>query len=132
MQIVSGAVLRIITGYDYHNTGVEVDTYSGVRFAADGNMYAFQAAGGLTNIGSWLVSGTIADYYVVSTIDSGTLSADAGRGPLQLNTNRDFYCLDTTYSGGSVTAECTFTLEDVGTTDFAGPTALSFSAFKTS
>lgn len=124
--------MRIVTGYNYSNSGIDVNTYSGVRFASDGNMYAYQTAGGVTNIGAWLVKGTIADYYLVSTIDGGTLQNDDGRGPLQLNVSRDYYCLDTTVHDGAETATVTFTIEDVATTDFAGPTSLSFSAEKDS
>lgn len=130
LQSVSGDAIRIVTGHNYANIADGVDTYSGVKFAADGNMYAYQAAGGTTNIGSWLVSGAVADYYLVSTIDSGTLDTDAGRGPLQLNADRVYYCLDTTAGVGFETATVTFTIEDAATTDFAGPTSLSFSAYK--
>jgi len=134
MQVVSGDVIKIVTTHNFTTLGTGVDTYSGVRFAADGQMYAFQTEGGTTNIGSWLVSGTNSDFYVVSTIDAtggDGLDTDAGRGPLQLNADRDFYCKDTTTNSSADTATLTFTIEDVATTDFAGPTPLSFSATKT-
>jgi hypothetical protein len=130
-QSVSADAITIITGHNYDNIGTGIDTYSGVRFAANGDMYAYQTAGGTTYIGTWLGKGTNSDYYLVSTIDSGSLQNDDGRGPLQLNADRDYYCLDTTVSGDPEEAIVTFTIEDVGTTDFAGPTPLSFYAFKT-
>lgn len=127
-QDASGDSIRIVTGYNYATINFGGDAYSGVRFSSDGNMYAFQKAGGVTVIGSWLVSGTNSDYYIVSTVDAGSLTTDPGRGPLQLNATRDFNCIDTSYTGGAVTAVVSFTIEDVATTDFAGPTGLSFSA----
>ena len=132
-QTITGDVVKIVTGYSYFNPPpfvFDVDVYSGVRFSSDGNMYAYQAEGGVTNIGSWLVSGTNSDFYLVSTINAGTLTVDEGRGPHQLNADADFYCLDTTPFGGAVTASVTFTIEDDATTDYAGPTTLSFSAMK--
>ena len=128
LQVITGDVIKIVTGYNYTTEASGADAYSGVRFSSDGQMYAFQAEGGVTNIGSWLVSGTASDFYIVSTVDSGSLQTDPGRGPLQLNANRDFNCIDTSYVGGAVTATVSFTIEDVATTDFAGPTGLSFSA----
>jgi len=129
-QVITGDVIKIVTSYGFDTQAEGIDTYSGVRFAADGQMYAYQAAGGVTNIGSWLVSGTNSDYYLVSTIDSGSLDTDPGRGPLQLNSDRSFNVIDTTIDGLPDEASVTFTIEDVATTDFAGPTQLSFYAYK--
>ena len=130
MQSVTGDVLKIVTGHNFTNFGLGVDTYSGVQFSSDGNIYAYQTEGGVTSIGTWLVSGTNSDYYLVTTIDSGALTNDAGRGPLQLNTTRTYNCIDTTTNGAAVEAIVTFTIEDVGTADHAGPTPYSFFAFK--
>ncbi len=130
MQSVSGDTVKIVTTHNFANLDFDTDVYSGVQFSSDGNMYAYQSAGGTTNIGSWLVKGAASDFYLVTTIDSGTLTTDAGRGPLQLNATRTYNCIDTTVNGAAVESVVTFTIEDVGTTDHAGPTPLSFSAFK--
>ncbi len=132
LQNVTGDVLRVVTGHDYTNFSIDASVYSGVKFDADGSMYAYNAGGSLANIGTWLVSGTNSTYYLVTTIDSGALTTDAGRGPLQLNTTRTYNCIDSVVNGAAVEAVVTFTIEDVGTADHAGPTPLSFSAFKDS
>ncbi len=64
--------------------------YSGLRVGADGNLYERHPTGGWSRFGTWLFTGTSDGYYLSRSIVSGTLSTDAGAGPLQLNVNRDY------------------------------------------
>lgn len=86
---VTADPVRIIAN-DFYTFGQNATIYSGARFGADGNIYERQANGGWSNIGSWLMNGTAATYYLLRTIDSGTLTTDAGAGPLQMNANLDY------------------------------------------
>lgn len=61
------------------NSGSTGTIFSGLKFDSDGNLYKRQANGGYSSIGAWLVSGSAGDFTLVSTIDSGTLTTDAGR-----------------------------------------------------
>ncbi len=61
------------------NLGTTGTIFSGLKFDNDGNLYKRQAAGGYTSIGAWLLTGTAGDFTLVSTLDSGTLTTDAGR-----------------------------------------------------
>ena len=58
--------------------GSDATIYSGLKFDTDGNLYARQTAGGWSSIGPWLLNGTAGDFTVVRTIDTGTLTTDAG------------------------------------------------------
>jgi len=76
---------------DFTTQGFTGTIYSGLKLDADGNAYERQAAGGWSSIGAWLVNGTNSDFYVRRTIDSGSLTTDAGGsvGDLrQLSTDR--------------------------------------------
>lgn len=64
--------------------------YSGAKFDADGSIYARAATGAWQLVATWLVAGSAATYYLSRTIDSGTLTTDAGAGPLQMNTDREY------------------------------------------
>jgi len=80
----------LLPSHNFTNQGFEGTIYSGLRIDADGNLYARQANGGWSQFAAWLLSGTASDMYVSRTIDSGSLDTDAGAGPLQLNTDRDY------------------------------------------
>ncbi len=88
--------------------------YSGAKFASDGQVYERQAGGGWSNIGSWLLNGTNSDFYVIRTINSGSLTTDAGAGPLQLNTDRVYDIQRTT--DGESRAAIEFSIVDSGET----------------
>ena len=65
--------------------------FAGIKVDSDGALYQRQANGGYSAInGEWLVNGTPATFYVSRTIVSGTLTTDAGAGPLQLNVDREY------------------------------------------
>lgn len=69
--------------------------YSGVRFGSSGTLYRFKNDGTVQPVGAWLLKGSAANYFLFRTVDSGTLTVDAGTG-LQMNANRDYNVQDTT------------------------------------
>lgn len=85
--------------------------YAGVMFGADGVIYSYQANGGLSAVGNWLINGTNSDFYLSRTISSGTLESDAGAGPLQMNANRAYRVQDIAFAG-SVQATVDFEISD--------------------
>lgn len=65
--------------------------HSGVRVGSGGVLFAIQANGGFSAIsGEWLPVGTPANFFVASTILSGTLEVDAGSTFVVCSTNRDY------------------------------------------
>ena len=54
-----------------------------------------------------MLNGSAGDFYVSRTIDSGTLTTDAGAGPLQLNTDRDY-----SINGLNKTTQVSFEISD--------------------
>jgi len=90
--------------------GVSGTVYSGVKFGADGNLYERQAAGGWSRFGTWLFSGLASTYYLSRTIDTGTLTTDAGAGPLQMNTDRIYDIQET--SNGIFTTDVSFDISN--------------------
>lgn len=107
------------------------DCYSGIRFDSDGNIYRLQKEGGFSSVGTWLQKGAAGSYYIQYTIVSGALDVDAGDG-LVMSTDRDYYLIDTTTTGGAVVAEIEFEIstDAPGTTVKAGPQTYNFSATK--
>ncbi len=79
--------------------------FSGLRIGADGDLYERHPTGGWSRYGSWLNTGNASTYYVSRTIINGTLTTDAGAGPLQLNVNRDY---DVQSASGEKTATVQF------------------------
>lgn len=94
----------------FFSIGTTGTIYSGVRFGADGSLYERQPAGGWSRFGTWLYNGTASTYYLSRSIDAGTLTTDAGAGPLQMNSNRD-YDIQLS-SNGSKTTSVTFDISD--------------------
>ena len=92
--------------------------YSGLKIGSDGNLYERQAVGGWSRFGTWLFIGTAANYYVQRTVNSGSLTTDAG-GPvgsgLQLNADR-IYDVQTSYSDKTTTVKFEIATESAGTT----------------
>lgn len=85
--------------------------YSGIKFDADGDIYARDGTATWQKVGTWLLVGTNTDFSVSRTIDSGTLETDAGAGPLQLNADR-IYDVRETLSEETHAAAGTFTIEN--------------------
>jgi len=76
-----------LPGNSFTSSGV-APVYSGLKIAADGSLYERQNTGGWSRFGTWLLAGTNSNYYVSRTVNQGTLTTDAGAGPLQLNADR--------------------------------------------
>lgn len=65
--------------------------HSGVRVGVGGVLFAIQPNGGFSAIsGEWLPVGTPANFFVASTVISGTLEDDAGSTFVQCDANRDY------------------------------------------
>ncbi len=65
--------------------------HSGVRVGSGGVLFGIQADGGFSSIsGEWLPVGTPANFFVASTVLSGSLEVDAGSTFVQCNSNRDY------------------------------------------
>jgi hypothetical protein len=62
--------------------------YSGVKFGADGGVSERQPGGTWSRVYTWLLSGTNSTFYIVRTVVDGTLTTDAGAGPLVLSSDR--------------------------------------------
>lgn len=72
------------------NSRTETPCYSGIRLDSDGNTYIQQRNGNWSKVGQWLLFGSASSFNVTRTIDSGTLTTDAGAGPLALSTDRTY------------------------------------------
>lgn len=80
-----------ITDRTISNAAVPSPVHSGVRVGSGGELFAIQANGGFSEIsGEWLPVGTPGDFFVASTIISGTLEVDAGSTFVVCSTNRDY------------------------------------------
>lgn len=65
--------------------------HSGIRVGLGGVLFKIQPNGGFSAIsGEWLPVGTPANFFVASTIISGTLEVDAGSTFVVCSTNRDY------------------------------------------
>lgn len=106
--ILAGAPSDPVTlpNIDLYNQIASGVCYSGIRFGADGLVYRAQGeTGNWSAAGTWLFSGNASDYYLVTTLNDGTLNVtDAGRGPLQMNVNRDFQLSTVNITSASLTA----------------------------
>ena len=90
-------------------------TYARVRFGSDGIEYwtpVTSGAGYTLSQGLWMDTGANTNYWVERTINSGTLSTDAGAGRLAMTTNRDFGVIDSSDNGVAVHANVTFRFYD--------------------
>lgn len=105
----AGDVAQIIPN-DFVTQGFSGTVFSGVKFDADGNIYERQTAGGWSSIGAWRLSGAASTFYVSRTIDTGSLTTDAGAGPLQMNTDR-IYDIQRTSDGEDI-SRITFSISD--------------------
>ena len=128
---LSSSAVTIPTYSGFANTGVgTAPAYSGVRFGSDGDVYRFTGTGAVQRIGTWLLSGSAASYYLQTT-DNGpdALTQDAGDG-VQLNANRDYYVTDSTAVAGGSTCSVTYEIstDAPGSTVVAGPKTYYFEA----
>jgi len=106
---------------EFFTQGFEGTAYSGVKFDNDGNIYERQYGGGWSSIGAWLLNGVNTAFYIAASINSGTLTTDAGAGPLQLNTDRVYDVQRT--SDGEKLCIVSFRIVDSGdTTTYASRT----------
>jgi len=115
--------------HNFDNTGSTGTIYSGLRIDADGGLYARQEQGGWSRFGTWLLGGTNSTFYVSRTIVTGSLDTDAGAGPLQLNTDRD-YDVQRSIDGED---NCTVSFEisdDVSGSPVVASASYSFSAIR--
>ena len=65
--------------------------FAGIKLDSDNALYIKQANGGYSAVnGEWFVHGNPANFYFSRTIVSGTLTTDAGAGPLQSNVDREY------------------------------------------
>lgn len=99
-------VVQVPTGIDFSRQAESGTVHSGIRFSSTGVVFAKTAGGAWQAAGTWLVAGSASTYYLSRTIDSGTLTTDAGAGPLQMNTTRDY---DRQKSGGFGVVSCMLT-----------------------
>lgn len=117
----------IVLPSHYFATGAGSGTvYSGVKFGSNGWLYARQANGGWSFFGVWLVSGTNSNFTVTRVINSGTLTTDAGAGPLALSADRIY---DVQWSApGLKTATVTFTIDSITPAETKASKAWMFEA----
>jgi len=120
------AAVQVPSGHNFYRTSASSPVFSGAKFDADGDVYAMSANGSWQQIGTWLIEGTNSDYYLVRSITAGTIDTDAGAGPLQLNTDREYY-IEYAPLGGGRSATVTFQIENIGT-DVLASGAYTFSA----
>lgn len=76
----------------------ETPCKSGIKIDSDGNIYKMQSNGGWSNAGQWLLYGTASSFNVSRTIESGSLTVDAGAGPLALSADREYSISNTTWN----------------------------------
>lgn len=101
----------VLTDLTIINLTVGGTCSAGIKVDADRTLYRQQANGGWSAIsGEWLMRGVSSDFYVSMSVDSGSLTLDAGAGPLQLNTDR-IYNLDQVGIGSS-TVTITLSISD--------------------
>lgn len=79
-----------VPSVDLFRSAASGTVHCGVRFGSDGNIYVKTAAGAWQMHSTWLVAGAATTYYLSRVISAGTLTTDAGAGPLQMNANRDY------------------------------------------
>ena len=68
-----------------------VPNYSGLKIDADGGLYEMTPGGGWSRFSTWLLAGTNTTYYASRSVTEGSLTVDAGVGPLQCNADREYY-----------------------------------------
>jgi len=103
------AAVQVPAPISFERVAVNTRVYSGVKFDADGDVYARDGTtGGWNKEATWLLAGTVGSYYLSRTIDSGLLTTDAGAGPLVMSTDRIY---DRQVAGGILTVNATVTFD---------------------
>jgi hypothetical protein len=121
---VSAAV--VLPANNLTTTSGSIPVYSGLKIDADGNLYERTPNGGWSQFAVWLLAGTASTYYVSRTILTGTLTTDAGAGPLQLNADREY---DVQTSKGTKDASVQFDIaSDVSGTPIVASRTYTFLA----
>jgi len=126
--LTSGAAAAFvnITDRTISNAAVPSPVHSGVRVGSGGELFAIQANGGFSEIsGEWLPVGTPGDFFVASTIISGTLEVDAGSTFVVCSTNRDYDNQKTSQGLKTTNILLTFS-SDVSGTPVVGTATLIF------
>lgn len=111
--IPTGAAANVVQvpTVDLFRSAASGIVHSGIRFDADGNIYVKTAAGAWQMHSTWLVAGSASTYYLSRTISAGTLTTDAGAGPLQMNTDRD-YDKQKSAGNGVIQTDLTFNISN--------------------
>ena len=122
-----------------------VPAYSGLKVDADGGLYEKTPTGGWSRYATWLLAGTNTTYYVSRTVTEGSLTTDAGAGPLQCNADREYFIstngplkittvvvnLSNDVSGSPIVASASYTFSAVTFTEIEPPRKF-FSTFASS
>lgn len=102
--------------------------HAGIKIDNDGNIYESNNSGdGWQLLCTWLIVGTNSDFQIVRSIESGTLTTDAGAGPLALGTDREYKNQQCVF-GGTATTVITLTLEKVSGSVFVDSREYTLSA----
>jgi len=116
-----------LTDRSITNTSIKV-CHAGVKIGSDGALYTQHALGGWSAIdGEWFVNGSAGGFYVSKTLESGTLTTDAGAGPIQTNVDR-IYDIQEATTGLTKTAVITINISD----DITGLPILATAVFSLS
>lgn len=81
---------------------------AGIKIDADGSVYTKSNNGVWQVVATWLLVGPNTAWWVSRTIDSGTLTTDAGAGPLVCSSDREYSIANVILSS---TKTVTLTLE---------------------
>ena len=93
-----GGNAAILPGPCDSNFRSQKPCYAGVKLDSDGGLYCMTPDGQWSFVDSWLLTGANTVHQVVRTIDSGTLSTDAGAGPLALSSDRSYEIINASWS----------------------------------
>ena len=116
---VSPSTANVTTNGDFN------PTVAGVDYRTNGTEWSSTASGSYTvSRGSWLDIGGSDEVWIQRTINSGSLTTDAGSGVLAMTSSRLFAVEDTSYPGGAVTCGLTvkFYSDSGGTTEIGSAT----------
>lgn len=105
-------------------------THAGIHLSNTGIEYAFSSAGSATgsDLGPWLESGTVGDFWVRATVNSGALAGGTAGVWQSLSLSRSWWIEDASLVGGAVTASVTVEIS----TDSAGGTIIDSATYSLS
>ena len=87
--VSAGAQVPGLATDTFYNNAESGTVFSGVRFAADGNIYRRAGESEWYVVGSWLMVGANTAYHIHRTVVAGTL-VDDGLDDQVLSSNRDY------------------------------------------